>query len=273
MTPSLPDRWHWHEGNFLPGAVVDLADRGFRYGQHLFATVAVRQGRPHRWAEHLHRLRADGAAAGFVDPPGLWESLAGRSLPREISGDGILRLFWTAGPGAPSDPPAPGDFFLWWEAQSLPTGPIGQIVAVGGQPVLSPGPGWKTGNYWSRLLEWQEARRRGAGEVLLFSPAGFLSGAALANVFFRRDGQWWTPPVEDGARPGVTRAWLLGQGWAREARLPRQEWSSIESLALANARLGPVPVTGFSPDTTPPAAWDHSVAEDWSALWQAWLAD
>jgi branched-subunit amino acid aminotransferase/4-amino-4-deoxychorismate lyase len=250
--------------------VVALEDRGFRYGQHFFATVAVRHGRPHRWEAHLQRLRADGEAAGFHADPLLWRKLA--SGPPDLGfKDGTLRLYWTAGPGAPAAPPTKGAFYLWWEPQALPAESVPVVVAWGATPLVSPGPGWKTGNYWARLLECQKAQALGAGEVLLFSPEGFLASAGLANVFFRIDGCWWTPPVGDGARPGVTRLWLLEQGWAREKRLPRADWNSVEALALANSRTGPVPVAGFAATTPLPSAWSPE-KENWADLWQTWAA-
>ena len=45
-------------GQFVPEeqAVVSVFDRGFLYGDGLFETMRVVNGKPFRWDQHLHRL-------------------------------------------------------------------------------------------------------------------------------------------------------------------------------------------------------------------------
>ncbi len=46
-------------GEYLPEAEarVSVLDRGYLYGDGLFETIPVSNGRPFRWAQHLERLR------------------------------------------------------------------------------------------------------------------------------------------------------------------------------------------------------------------------
>src|SRR5881396_1630528 len=45
-------------GKFVPPeqAVVSVIDRSFRYGDGVFETIPVYNGKPFRWAQHLERL-------------------------------------------------------------------------------------------------------------------------------------------------------------------------------------------------------------------------
>ena len=46
-------------GQFVPEerALVSVFDRGFLYGDGLFETVPIYNGKPFRWAQHLERLQ------------------------------------------------------------------------------------------------------------------------------------------------------------------------------------------------------------------------
>ena len=83
---------------WLPDATLPLTDRGVRYGMSVFETIGLRGGRPLLLAEHLTLL-----AAGA-------DTLLGTALPEiplpALSSDatGVLRLYLTAGDGAPTAP-------------------------------------------------------------------------------------------------------------------------------------------------------------------------
>jgi branched-chain amino acid aminotransferase len=66
-----------------------------------------------------------------------------------------------------------------------------------------------------------EARRAGADEALLLNRSGRAAGAAAANLFVLRADGLVTPPVSEGALPGVMRAALIVA--ARTLGVPVQE--------------------------------------------------
>jgi len=225
----------------IPAPSVPLEDRGFRYGMHLFETVGVRNGMWMFWQEHLALLHSSAAQAGFS-----CSKIVRQQLPQLPSlhpfAEGIVRLYWTAGPGEPLDPPNEGSIFLLVQPGPLP--PCNRKFRVGICPMVFPGHfhGWKTGNYWPNLQALQSACSEGFDETLLFSPNGHLIGAACANVFLQLGGQWLTPLLENGTRPGVIRQWLLNQGQAREQTISRIDLEKVEAMALTNSRIGVVPV-------------------------------
>jgi len=63
----------------------------------------------------------------------------------------------------------------------------------------------------------QAAELAGAFDSLFFSRSGWLVEGGRSSVFVRLDGRWWTPPLADGALPGVMRGLLLEDRPGRRA--------------------------------------------------------
>jgi len=63
--------------------------------------------------------------------------------------------------------------------------------------------------YAEHVLARQEAVANGADDALLLNTRGVLVCATAANLFIVQAGHLVTPPLEDGALPGATRALVL----------------------------------------------------------------
>jgi para-aminobenzoate synthetase / 4-amino-4-deoxychorismate lyase len=90
---------------------------------------------------------------------------------------------------------------------------------------------------------WREAEAQGAFDMLFFNERGELTEGGRSNVFVKRDGQWWTPPLASGVLPGVMRGVLLDDAAfdAKERVLTRDDVLNAEALLLTNALRGAVP--------------------------------
>ena len=75
--------------------------------------------------------------------------------------------------------------------------------------------GVKVMSWGQNLARYEEAHQRGFDEVLLLNERGEVSECTSANVFALRANEVWTPPLNSGCLPGVTRALLL-----EEVRVP-----------------------------------------------------
>ena len=84
------------------------------------------------------------------------------------------------------------------------------------------------------------AESAGAFDTLFFNAAGRLVEGGRSNVFVRLDGRWWTPPLSDGALPGVMRGVLLADpAWdAHERGLTRADLARAQGLVVCNALRG-----------------------------------
>ena len=225
---------------------VPLSDRGFRYGQHLFETLAVREGRLLFFEEHWERLVRAAARHHFpVDP--LWHHGVSDFLKKQSLQDGMMRFFLTAGEGSPGESIEKSQLFIFWEKANFPSQKKlqeGMEVISLDHPNGTTSWGEKTGNYWEHLNALEMARQAGAEEGLVFNQEGFLISAAMANVILLlEDGSIVTPPRARGARDGV----ILDQVRQRisklvESDISRDDLKKVVAMAITNSRLGVMPV-------------------------------
>ena len=84
------------------------------------------------------------------------------------------------------------------------------------------------------------AEAQGAFDSLFFTRDGRLVEGGRSSVLLRLDGRWWTPPVSDGALPGVMRAQLLADPLvaAGERSLTRADLQRAEAIWVSNALRG-----------------------------------
>jgi para-aminobenzoate synthetase / 4-amino-4-deoxychorismate lyase len=75
-------------------------------------------------------------------------------------------------------------------------------------------------------------------DVVMTNERGELTEATIANIAFRLDGVWCTPPVECGLLPGVERQRLIDEGLLTERVIPLRQLTAVESVALVNSLRG-----------------------------------
>jgi len=93
----------------------------------------------------------------------------------------------------------------------------------------------------------REAERQGAFDMLFATDDGRLTEGARSSLFLRLDGRWLTPPVGDGALPGVCREAVLAQGLDGEPvhaqSVSLADLGRAQALRVGNALRGVVPAT------------------------------
>ena len=70
-------------------------------------------------------------------------------------------------------------------------------------------PSVKSLNYLNNVLAKHEARARGGDEALVLNRRGTVAEASGANLWARTGDDLFTPPISDGALPGITRQRVL----------------------------------------------------------------
>ena len=221
-------------------ARVDPADRGLTLGDGLFETIRARGGRPLRLAAHCARLRA-GAEVLDLPVPVSDEAL-GRALEETLKAnavtDGVLRLTLTRGPGPRGllPPPQPRPTLLITAAaEASSPSPIRAVIATTTRRnEHSPLSRCKCINYLDNILARLEAAKRGADDALLLNTAGRLAGTTMANLFLVIDGVVVTPPVADGALPGVIRAEVVKAAGAEERSLKPEDLARASEAFVTN---------------------------------------
>lgn len=214
---------------------VDLRSSGLRHGHGFFETIRVQEGEP-RWLDlHLERMAGGCAFLGMAPPPQSATVRAflcahgacakiGQGVLRLIAADGFLRIFVEPLPSA-------------WPA-SVGLGCSLETVRFSGNPLNR----FKTLSYLENLRLAEEARGRGLFEVIALNEQGHLTDGGRTSLFVVLGGRVWTPPVGEGALPGIARRVLLEAGLVTEAALAWSDLEKAESVFLANALRGVIPV-------------------------------
>src|SRR5690606_25706919 len=89
--------------------------------------------------------------------------------------------------------------------------------------------------------EYARAGEQGAYEVLFLNGHGRVAEAARHNLFIRKDGRLLTPPVSEGALPGILRQSM--QAELIEQPLTLADLRNADHIYIGNAVRGLTEVT------------------------------
>lgn len=236
---TAPRAWLHENGTWKPDATLPVTDRAIRYGMAIFETIGIRQGQPLLLAEHLALLEENIdtllPSVGSAGPSG--------PLPEFHNDDtGVLRLYLTAGDGAPAAPVTAPRLFALFEPHDPATIPHEQTARLHPEPVAPFAHGRKTANYWMNCAAQSAAQAAGFDHALLSDHQGHLLSAAFGNLFLVLDGELCTPSLSLAIRPGVIRAWVRQQKPVHELKFPAARLPEVTELFLTNSRLGVMPL-------------------------------
>jgi len=204
-------------GRFVPEdrAVVSVLDRGFLYGDGLFETLRICNGRPFRWAQHLERLQRGAEFLKIKLPvaPGKLLAAAGKLIAKNKMPDAVLRIALSRGVGlrgySPKGANSPTLVMSLHPAPDAGSGTWKLVTASFRLPVNDSLARFKTANKLTQILARAEADEAGADDALLLNARGRVVEATAGNLFWVSKDVVCTPPVSAGILPGVTRAVIL----------------------------------------------------------------
>jgi branched-chain amino acid aminotransferase len=229
-------------GKFVPEekAVISVFDRGFLYGDGLFETIRVFNGKPFRWREHVERLREGAEFLGIKLPYSAeqLEEIADKLIARNKMRDSILRITLSRGTGLPGySPIGAGKPTLAMSLRAAPkpkNPPVWKLVTSSFRiPANDPLARFKTSNKLPQVLARAEADEAGADEALLLNTDGYVAEGTSSNVFWAKRGGLYTPPLAAGILPGVTRSAVIEIVAGLGIRI-REKNVRLKELALAD---------------------------------------
>ncbi len=226
-------------------ATISFEDRGFRFGDGVFETIAVTSGVPYQFDWHMERLRKGLHAIRISANLHQLHEQSRRLLKENQLKEGMLRIQVTRGIGSrgylpdakhpkagativvetmPPPPPAP-------ETASLIISAYEKITAES-MPVQ-----YKLCQGLNATLARIEATEKGAFDALLLNRDGVLCETSSGNLFWLKDGELHTPALACGVLEGSMRAAVmrLSPYPVKEVRAVLAELESAQSVFITNA--------------------------------------
>ena len=237
---------------------IDIDDRLVQYGDGLFETIAVRQGRPRLWDYHVERLQTGCDRLGLPVPDA---GYLARLLDAALRGaafdtlDCTAKLLISAGPGPRGyrrpESPAPRVLAGVFESRTperrcYVDGVTVRIcnLRLAEQVQLA---GIKSANRLEQVLARGEWSDPSIFEGLLLDAGGRLICGTMSNVFLATDNGFVTPAITRCGVSGVMRRHLLtvlaANGQQCEVRdIATDELWQADAVFLTNTHIGCIPV-------------------------------
>lgn len=249
----------WLDG--VPASALPLPDRGLDFGDGLFETLLLKQGRPLYRELHMERLHLGLQRLGFPD----CLELARVHLDRAIEdlcdrpwAWCALRVTVSRGAGprgyAPPSPTSPriiiSAVLLDRDCSVMQAAAQVTLASLrwGSQPALA---GLKHLNRLEQVLAAKEYRDAGRDEAVMLDQAGLAVSMTAGNLFIVQGGELITPPIQDCGIAGTRRRLVL-ERWApavglsaREAVLSLEEVEAATEVFFSNSLVGLRPVASF----------------------------
>lgn len=233
---------------------LSVLDRGFQYGDGLFETIHIVEGKPQYWRQHMERL-LDGCRRLNIPLPelsvlqremeylcaGLGEAVLKITITRGLGGRGyvtdgsekttrVLTIF--------SAPHYPEDFWL-----------KGVVLTVchtrlGTNPALA---GIKHLNRLEQVLARAEWNSTDIHEGLMLDNNNNVIEGTMSNVFSVRDGELYTPELSLCGVKGIMREEIIGTAkgegiTVHETKISLDDLYKSEECFLSNSVFGIWPV-------------------------------
>ncbi|MFU8785138.1 aminodeoxychorismate lyase [Aliidiomarina sp.] len=233
---------------------IAATDRAFQFGDGCFTTIAVVKGQLQLWPLHWQRLRETCKRLAIV-LPNEWQALLQQEaeyLVREARADAaVIKIIISRGSGGRgyavgnglsairvvtlSEVPA---HYQQWRDDGIEL--AWANLALAQQPALA---GLKTLNRLEQVLLKQELLQRDADDLLVCDSRGLVCETIIANIFWRRAGEWFTPQLSHAGIAGVVRQQILQHNeHVHIVDATPQQFLKAEQVFVCNALLGLVPV-------------------------------
>jgi len=234
---------------------IDIDSRGLAYGDGLFETVLLSQGRALWLDEHLQRLCHGARRLQIPCDLAAITADCARLLVGFSAGDAILKIVLCRGVVArgynplPAETqriisllPAPASSRQHWQ-QGVGLGVCQTKLAR--QPLLA---GIKHLNRLEQVLAAGEMQRRGYIDGLVFDEAGKLIETTRSNVFIATAGRLLTPALNDCGVSGIMRQQIMVAAaklglFVKEANIEMSALYGADEVFICNSVIGIWPVT------------------------------
>ncbi len=251
--------WVYLNGQFVEDARISVFDHGFLYGDGVYETLRVYDGRLLLVDRHLNRLQRSCDLIGLDNPLHAHDYLEifSESLRRNELKNAVFRLTLSRGEGdwgidpslckkptvvVMAKPYVPSS--MEWRQKGIRL----DMVVTRRNPLSAQTPKIKSLSFLNNILAKQEATQSGAHDALMLNVDGFVAECPTSNVFFVANHRVCTPSEACGILEGVTREVVMDL--AAEVSIPVEEGLygpedilNADECFITNTGLEIMPVT------------------------------
>lgn len=256
-------------------ATISCADRGFRFGDGVFDTIALYDGILYQFALHMARL-TDGLDALKIDLKDYDFYKHIKILINKLHvTDGFIRIQVSRGVGSAGYRPLPNTqptiVIEFLPRHPAPRPPANLWLSSYCKPPASSYPvSIKTAQGLNSILALLEADGNGCDEALMLNASHQLCEAASGNLFWVKDKMLYTPALSTGCLAGTTREAVIRLSIypVRECTATLDALQKADCVFLTNCNWLILPVA-----TLKPQGWswptDHIALTQFTALLRA----
>lgn len=239
--------------------IIPTTNRSFRYGDGLFESIRIKDGRPLFIEDHLNRLylgmktlkirfpspenidfenliintcQAQGILDGGYARLMVYRRGEGKYLPEKPEADFIIEVF-----------PLENDFT--WRKENLNLGVYSELKKPIDQLSLI-----KNNNAQLYILAAIFAQENNFGDALILNEKNQIIETTSSNLFWIKNTTVYSPPISAGPLPGIMRLKMLelvnNMGYLVNEICPTEEdLLNADEIFLTNAIIGIKAVSGF----------------------------
>lgn len=240
--------------NGSPEHLVSSSDRGLNYGDGLFETIAVANGKPQLWQSHLDRLNlgCQRLQIPTPEPQLLWNEALGLT---QHCNCGVLKILITRGIGGrgytPAYNPKPTRILSlhsqpqypshWW-IQGIKIRTCNTILST--NPILAK---IKHTNRLEQILASMESKDPNTAEGLMQNITGQWICGTKTNFFLVQSKRLITPPINNCGIIGIMRNYIMAKarnhGWqVLECPVETSDLMRASGIFVTNSIIGIWPV-------------------------------
>jgi branched-subunit amino acid aminotransferase/4-amino-4-deoxychorismate lyase len=230
-------------------ACISAISSAALYGKGIFTTLAIYNATPFLWEKHWRRLQENAAKLDIelknfdedTVKTALLEMIFQNKLKR---GRARLTVF---------DESASGIWSFRSKNKTRLLITTAAFRAIKKESLLTVSPfavnstsplaNIKSCNYLENILAVEEAKSRGFDEGLRLNEKGEIAAASMANMFWVKNKNIFTPSLETGCLAGTTREFLIDNFNVQEVRAGLNEIIEADEVFLTSAGIGISPAS------------------------------
>lgn len=220
--PKHSPAWIWMDGAYVPEeqATLSVLDRGFLFGDGIFTTARVSEGKLQFFSEHCARLEAQCRAIGIF-PPAISIEWIQELIERNqaTSGNWRLKIIVTGGKAGDLNLHERkwGSFILMLKPYALSYSP--KRLTLFPDLIQLPYSSLKTLSYLHRLWVQDYAQKRGYEDAIVQSYEGYLLETSFSNLFWYDQKTLFVPDISLSYLKGIILEKILSKSEAGQFKV------------------------------------------------------